>query len=98
MLREPSPAFDISRLTDGCSGDDAKLLIRSWCQRLREHSPRSEPERAIELLRPVVPLRQAAVFASWLPQIEATERPYHALDVGTCLAAAGRIWRASEAR
>jgi len=38
------------------------------------------------------------VFAAWLPQIEATEHPYHALDVGTCLADAGRIWRASEAR
>jgi hypothetical protein len=35
------------------------------------------------------------LFADWLPQIEATERPYHAADVGRCLAQAEQIWRAS---
>jgi aminoglycoside phosphotransferase (APT) family kinase protein len=92
------PAFDVLRLTDGCSREDADLLIQRWCGRVRDRSPGSDPERAVELLRPLVPLHHAALFADWLPQIEATERPYHALDVGACLAHAEQIGRASAAK
>jgi hypothetical protein len=89
------PAFDALRLTDGCSPEDAERLLQRWCGRCRERWPGSDPEGAVELLRPVVPLRHAALFAGWLPQIEATERPYHARDVGACLAQAAQAWRAS---
>ncbi|HTV26099.1 MAG TPA: aminoglycoside phosphotransferase family protein [Polyangiaceae bacterium] len=91
------PAFDALRLTDGCSPDDAAFLLREWCRRARQTWPSSDPERALALLRPVVPLRHAAQFASWLPQIEATERPYHCFDVAPCLADAATAWRASGA-
>lgn len=88
------PAFDLLRLTDGCDAPQARHLERAWSQRWRTHVPASEPERALELLRPVTALRHAAHVADICSQIEPTERPYHAADVPRCLEIAAALWRA----
>ncbi|MEU8813234.1 phosphotransferase [Actinoplanes sp. NPDC048796] len=77
------PGFDILRLTD----DPA--VIRAWCRRWRGGG--ADPERAIELLRPLAPLRSAVVYAGFLDNIEPSEFPYHAEDVPAALAAAASI-------
>jgi hypothetical protein len=89
------PALDLLRLTDGCNAEQARALRHAWSERWRAHAPRAEPERAIELLRPVCALRHAALFADICAQIEPTERPYHASDVPRCLEEAAALWHAS---
>lgn len=44
--------------------------------------PGSDPGTALELLRPVAALRNAAVYARFLAHIEPSEHRYHAADVG----------------
>ena len=85
------PALDILRLTEGLSAADARPLVEAWVGRWRRDAPGSDPERAVGLLRPVAALRNAAVYADFLANIEPTERPFHAADVPIWLhrAAAG---------
>jgi hypothetical protein len=75
------PGFDILRLCDGCSASDAAALVHAWCERWRADCPGSDPERAVRLLRPLAALCGAAVFASFVAQIEPSEHPFHAADV-----------------
>ncbi|SCL53630.1 Phosphotransferase enzyme family protein [Micromonospora citrea] len=79
------PAFDVLRLTEGLPADAAAPVLSEWCARWRAAVPGCEPERAVELLRPVAALRMAAVYAMFLDGIEATERVYHVTDVDACL-------------
>jgi hypothetical protein len=90
------PAFDLLRLTDGCDADQARFLERAWSERWRAHLPACEPERALELLRPITALRHAAHFADICSQIEPTERPFHASDVSRGIELAAALWRAEE--
>jgi hypothetical protein len=53
--------------------------------------PGSDPERAVELLRPVAELRMAAVYAMFLAGIEPSEHPYHLGDVPACLSRAAAV-------
>ncbi|MFF5078957.1 phosphotransferase family protein [Actinoplanes sp. NPDC000266] len=78
-----NPGFDILRLTD----DPA--VIDAWCRRWETSG--ADPRRAIELLRPLAPLRSAVVYAGFLDNIEPSEFPYHAEDVPAALAAAASI-------
>jgi hypothetical protein len=89
------PAFDILRLIDGCDDDASRFLVEAWSQRWRARLRNIEPERAIELLRPVNALRQAAVYALFCSRIEPSEHPFHAADVARCLDDAACAWRAS---
>lgn len=82
------PAFDILRLTEGVASADATHLIGAWAARWREAVPGCDPERAVELLRPVAALRMAAVYANFIDNIEPSEHPYHAADIPACLNAA----------
>ncbi|MGC4786771.1 phosphotransferase family protein [Micromonospora sp. DT178] len=77
------PAFDALRLAEGLPADAASPVLSQWCARWRVDVPGCEPERAVELLRPVAALRLAAVYAMFLDGIEASERVYHATDVDT---------------
>ncbi|MEV4545068.1 aminoglycoside phosphotransferase family protein [Micromonospora echinaurantiaca] len=79
------PAFDVLRLSEGLEASAAAVVVAEWCARWRGSVPGCEPERAVELLRPVAALRLAAVYAMFLAGIEASERVYHATDVDTCL-------------
>lgn len=82
------PAFDILRLTEGLESSTAAWLQRRWSERWRASVPGCDPERAVALLRPVVALYFAAIYAKFLVNIEPTERPFHAADVPVCLARA----------
>ncbi|MGV9764568.1 phosphotransferase family protein [Micromonospora tulbaghiae] len=82
------PAFDILRLTEDVDADAAARLIDAWARRWRTDVPGSDPHRAVDLLRPVAPLRQAAVYAMFLAAIEPGEHPYHVHDVPAALARA----------
>ncbi|WP_027343553.1 aminoglycoside phosphotransferase family protein [Hamadaea tsunoensis] len=75
------PAFDILRLTERTGPEETAALIGQWADLWRETVPGCEPERAVELLRPVVALRHAAVYAEFLRNIELSEWPYHVEDV-----------------
>ncbi|RQX47938.1 aminoglycoside phosphotransferase family protein, partial [Micromonospora chalcea] len=57
-------------------------------RRWRTDVPGSDPHRAVDLLRPVAPLRLAAVYAMFLAAIEPGEHPYHVHDVPAALARA----------
>ncbi|MEV4343853.1 aminoglycoside phosphotransferase family protein [Actinoplanes sp. NPDC049596] len=75
------PGFDILRLT---SDPD---VIEAWCDRWGQSGAR----RAIELMRPLLPLREALLCANFLDNIEPSEFPYHAEDVPAALIAAASI-------
>jgi hypothetical protein len=73
------PAFDVRHRPE---------LTASWSSLWRKRIPGSEPERALELERPLGKLRGAAVYDAFLQGIEPSERPYHAADPLDCLRAA----------
>ncbi|MEV6301592.1 phosphotransferase [Actinoplanes sp. NPDC051861] len=73
-----NPALDVLRLSD----DPA--VLRDWAARW----PGTDALRAVDLLRPVAALEQAAAYAGFLSRIEPSEWPYHAGDVPERLAAA----------
>jgi hypothetical protein len=82
------PAFDIVRLTGHMAGTDAAPVLAAWADRWRATVPGCDPERAVELMRPVTALRNASVYADFLANIEAAEHPYHAADVDDWLTVA----------
>jgi aminoglycoside phosphotransferase (APT) family kinase protein len=83
-----NPGFDVLRLTERLEPDQAEPVLAAWVDRWRSAVPGCDPQRAVELLRPVAALRGAAVYAAFLRNIEATEHPYHAGDVPDCLSRA----------
>ncbi|MEU4815769.1 phosphotransferase [Micromonospora aurantiaca] len=87
------PAFDILRLTEDVDAGAAARLVDAWARRWRADVPGSDPHRAVDLLRPVAPLRLAAVYAMFLAAIEPGEHPYHVHDVPAALARAAAVAR-----
>jgi Phosphotransferase enzyme family len=85
------PAFDILRLTGGLAPGEQDAALDAWAGRWRRSVPGSDPRRAVELLRPVAALREAATYAGFLAAIEPAEAPYHAGDVPAALTAAASI-------
>jgi aminoglycoside phosphotransferase (APT) family kinase protein len=82
------PALDILRLTGDLPEADAEPLISAWAKRWRATAPGCDPERAVDLMRPVAALCAAAAYAGFLARIEPSEWPYHADDVPAALTAA----------
>ena len=85
------PALDILRLTGGLPPAEAQELIAAWALRWRLAAPGSDPQRAVELIKPVAELRAATVYAGFVAAIEPAEHPYHAADVPAHLHAAVRL-------
>ena len=85
------PGFDILRLTDGLADPDGDRLCRAWEARWQASIPGSDPGRALDILRPLAALRNAAVYAGFLERIEPSEHPFHAADVPYWLAEAARL-------
>jgi Phosphotransferase enzyme family len=82
------PTLDILRLTGDLPDGEAAPLIAAWASRWRATAPGCDPERAVDLMRPVAALYGAAVYAGFLARIEPSEWPYHAGDVPASLTAA----------
>jgi len=80
------PGYDILRLTEGL--DEPGEVLAGWAGRWRAERPGCDPERAVELLRPVAELRSAMTYADFLDRIEPAEWPYHSADVPARLSAA----------
>jgi Phosphotransferase enzyme family len=87
------PGFDLLRLAEGLDDAGAALLARRWCGWWRVAVPGSRPERALELLVALLPLRHAWCNASFLDHIEPAEHVYHADDVPRWLAEAETLGR-----
>ncbi|WP_090593646.1 aminoglycoside phosphotransferase family protein [Auraticoccus monumenti] len=64
---------------------DRERVAAVWSTAWRRVVPGCEPERAVGLLRPVMPLVAAMVYADLCAGIEPDERVYHARDVPACL-------------
>lgn len=80
------PAIDLLRMSEGLA--DPAPLRQAWSRGWRAAVPGCEPERALELIEPLVALRNAAAYAGFLDAIEPSEWPYHADDVPYWLAQA----------
>ncbi|HEY3607022.1 MAG TPA: aminoglycoside phosphotransferase family protein [Pseudonocardiaceae bacterium] len=89
------PAVDLIRMRD-CPGSDQEALCEQWCAYWRRAVPGSEPERAVELIDPVVALRGALIYGMFLRSIEPSERPYHDLDVPNGVRTAIELHRMSQ--
>jgi hypothetical protein len=92
------PGFDILRLTEALAENEAAAVIARWADRWRADIPDSDPARAVRLLKPVAALRDAAVYAGFLANIEPSEYPYHAGDPPRCLAKAAEFAAADSSR
>ncbi len=79
------PALDILLLTDRLEPGEGEALQAAWALRWRLAVPGSDPARAIELMRPVAPLRSAVIYHDFLAAIEPSEHVYHAADVPRAL-------------
>ncbi|WP_433720182.1 phosphotransferase family protein [Actinoplanes sp. CA-051413] len=80
------PAYDILRLCEGL--EEPGKVLQQWAQRWRSDVPGADPERVLDLIRPVAELRSAALYAEFLDRIEPAEWPYHRADVPARLSAA----------
>ncbi len=70
---------------------DRERVRAAWSASWRRVVPGCEPERAAELLQPVMPLVAAMVYADFCAQIEPDERVYHTRDVPAALRAAASL-------
>jgi hypothetical protein len=80
------PAIDLLRMCERVA--DPGPLRQAWSRAWRAAVPGCDPERAVELMEPLVALRNAAAYAGFLDAIEPSEWPYHADDVPYWLAQA----------
>ncbi len=70
-----------------------RWFVQAWCR----IAPDADPERAAELLRPVLPLLAAVMYADFCAGIEPDERVYHESDVARMLQQAVAESRPSQA-
>ena len=89
------PAFDLLAVTAGLDDATAAPLRERWAARWRAEVPGSDPERAAALVVPIAPLYGAAVYATFVANIEPSEHPYHADDVLAGLDRAAELARAT---
>ncbi len=74
------PAFDGERLRGFVTEDRRAAVVEAWCAAWRSHLPHADPERALELARPLQALSGAVLYQMFLDHIETSERPYHEAD------------------
>ncbi|WP_197429781.1 aminoglycoside phosphotransferase family protein [Auraticoccus cholistanensis] len=79
------PLGDELAFCRGLGAEDRARVRAAWASAWRRAVPGCEPERAAELLRPVMPLLAALLYADFCAQIEPDERVYHARDVPAAL-------------
>jgi hypothetical protein len=82
------PAFDALGLVGDLPPDEAGVILDAWATGWRQQVPGCDPARALELLRPIMLLRSAAVYAEFVANIEPAEQSHHSFDVPDSLEAA----------
>jgi hypothetical protein len=87
------PVFDVLTLARG-DADDGAAVLAAWCALWRGSVPGCDPERALAVGGCLAALRSAAVYASFLDRIEASEAVYHRDDVPDLLDLAVALERA----
>lgn len=75
-----NPLIDEFAFIQRLEAKDAQAAREWFLSAWRRIAPASEPERAVELLRPVLPLLAAAMYARFCAAIEPDERVYHQQD------------------
>ena len=81
-----NPLVDELAFTERLEGAE-RATARGWfVEAWRRIAPGADPDRAADLLRPVLPLVAAVMYADFCAAIEPDERVYHASDVGRMLA------------
>lgn len=89
------PVFDVHRMVEDLPEGAAAPLVAEWCRWWRAAVPGCEPERAYQLSKPVVALRNAMTYADFLDRIEPAEHVYHAGDVPAWLDRAATLLAAA---
>ncbi len=79
------PLIDELAFTQRLDAEDRVVARRWFVDAWRRIAPETDPERAAELLRPVLPLLAAVMYADFCAGIEPHERVYHQSDVGRML-------------
>jgi len=67
----------------------------AWRDAWRDARPRSDPERAMDLIAPIAALRQARIYRTFIENIEPSEHCYHRHDTEEWLARAVELGRMS---
>jgi aminoglycoside phosphotransferase (APT) family kinase protein len=83
-----NPLVDELAFTERLEGAERAAARRWFVDAWRRIAPGADPDRAAELLRPVLPLVAAVMYADFCAAIEPDERVYHSSDVGRMLAKA----------
>ena len=79
------PLIDELAFTQRLDANDRALAGRWFVDAWHHIAPGAEPEHAADLLRPVLPLLAAVMYADFCAAIEPDERVYHRSDVGRML-------------
>jgi aminoglycoside phosphotransferase (APT) family kinase protein len=79
------PLIDELAFTQRLDAQDRAVAGRWFVDAWRHIAPGADPARAAELLRPVLPLLAAVMYADFCAGIEPDERIYHESDVGRML-------------
>jgi hypothetical protein len=92
--RRAHPAYDVVRLAEWIPARLAVLAAERWAAEWRAAVPGCDPDRAIELVRPVQNLEAAIIYQGFLDGIEPDERRYHEGDPVDQIREALAHWRA----
>ncbi|HYO85394.1 MAG TPA: aminoglycoside phosphotransferase family protein [Dermatophilaceae bacterium] len=74
------PLLDQAAFLERVPGPDRHLVLADWSALWRKAIPGSNPDRAADLIAPVVALRQAVIYRLFLDHIEPAEQSYHSAD------------------
>jgi hypothetical protein len=74
------PLLDHAAFVERLDPAARATVIERWWGRWQAAVPGCDPDRAIELLKPIVAAQKAAVYQMFLDNIEPSERVYHATD------------------
>ena len=74
------PLLDQSAFLSQVAPEEVAELQTHWSGAWRAHIPGCDPERAAQLIAPIVAARRAAVYLRFLDAIEPSEHAYHRSD------------------
>ena len=86
------PAADLVALLSRMPAEWHPAVIEAWCRTWGEAVPGSDPSVTVDLVRPLVHMRMALVYAAFLDAIEESEWCYHEDDPVAQLRLALETW------